>query len=154
MALHGSSSSGAVTFKGARVKKSADQTGLTAGGGGTKMAWDAEDFDTAAFHDTVTNNTRLTIPAGVSKVRITGAIRSTNNSAAGWHGIRIYKNGSATQLVGVENDASITAWSGTVDSGPLSVSSGDYFEMDYANNNLTGTTIVAAASFFAIEVLE
>jgi hypothetical protein len=55
-------SGGAVTERWARVRKSANQTITSATD--TAVTWDTEDADTDAFHDTVTNNTRMTIPAG------------------------------------------------------------------------------------------
>jgi hypothetical protein len=51
-----------VIMAGVRVYHSANQTITT--GTDTALAFNSERFDSDAFHDTVTNNSRLTVPAG------------------------------------------------------------------------------------------
>jgi hypothetical protein len=51
------------TYLGATVDKAASTTGLNASAGHT-IVWDAEVNDTGGWHDNVTNNTRLNVPAG------------------------------------------------------------------------------------------
>lgn len=46
------------------VHKSANQT-LTAGAGATAITFNSEIDDTDTFHDTATNNSRLTVPSGL-----------------------------------------------------------------------------------------
>lgn len=61
----------------------------------TAIAWDAEDFDTDAIHDNVTNNTRLTVPMA-GKYLITANVSFAFN-ATGTRLLRLRKNG-ASQL--------------------------------------------------------
>jgi len=55
-------SGGSSTFAGVSVFKSADQS--IASGSFTAATFDSENWDTDAFHDNVTNNSRLTVPSG------------------------------------------------------------------------------------------
>ena len=67
----------ALGVRGALAKKSADLTAqnLTTA---TAVAWPAEAYDTDSIHDLVTNNSRLTVPSGVSYVRLTANLRLAN----------------------------------------------------------------------------
>ena len=56
-------SSGA-SFKGASVYASSSQSISNATW--TTMTWNSESWDTDAFHDNSTNNSRLTVPAGLA----------------------------------------------------------------------------------------
>jgi hypothetical protein len=63
----------------------------------TAVAWTSESFDTDAFHDNSTNNTRITIPAGKGgKYSISGVIFyvGTNTNSTGNRNLAVYKNGS------------------------------------------------------------
>jgi hypothetical protein len=50
-------------FRGVRVWKSASQAIST--GSATAISFDSESYDEGGFHDTVTNNSRITIPSGL-----------------------------------------------------------------------------------------
>jgi hypothetical protein len=49
-------------FVGCRLKQTANQT--ISNNTNTAIQWNSEDYDTDAFHDNSTNNTRITIPSG------------------------------------------------------------------------------------------
>lgn len=55
--------SGMPATVGTRVKRASGNVAINSSGY-TAIGFDAEDYDTDAFHDTVTNNTRLTVPSG------------------------------------------------------------------------------------------
>jgi hypothetical protein len=60
----------------------------------TLMPLDTEDFDTDAFHSTVTNNTRITIPAGKGgKYQVNWFLRTDSNTT-GAKEVEFRKNGS------------------------------------------------------------
>lgn len=78
---------------GARVKRSAVQS--IANNTMTAVAWDQEDYDTDAFHDNVTNNSRLTVPtAKGGKYLIEACVKIAANAAGTQHYADIYLNGT------------------------------------------------------------
>ena len=117
------------TYSGANVTKSGDSTGINATSGHT-IAWDSELDDTGGWHDNVTNNTRLTVPSGVTRVRLSLNVHVQN--IASWFYLRFNKNGSNTYEGMVE--AQWLALGGTglheyhIMTGDIPVSAGDYFE--------------------------
>lgn len=58
------------------------------------VAFAAEDFDTDAFHDTITNNSRLTVPAGQAGTYAIGSYMSFAGNATGQRGARIILGGA------------------------------------------------------------
>ena len=78
--------SGAATFVGARVYRSTTQS-ITSGTP-TAIGFANERFDTDAFHDTVTNNTRLTVPSGKAGKYLIGFtgefVSNGNQERAAW----------------------------------------------------------------------
>jgi hypothetical protein len=142
--------SAALAFRGARVKKAADQIGADYTAGAV-VAWTGEDLDTDGFHDNATNNSRLTIPAGVTTVRVTGGLRVNNITAATGPAIFLMKNG--TILCDQVGHNSSTVWGGVIDSGPIACVATDYFELFFQNGTDTSVDIIASRSFFAIQVL-
>lgn len=141
---------GGSAFSGARAKKTTTQViGSTA----TAVTWDAEDFDTDNYHDNSTNNSRITIPAGVSYVELTAAVASTAGSENDYS-LWIVKNGSTTYPgIVAEGVRSLNgARKGLViSSGPIAVTAGDYFEVYM--QNFSNETIIVAGSFFAVKSL-
>ncbi len=92
------------------------------------LTWDTEYYDTDNIHDLVVNPTRLTVPAGWSKVRLTASIEwqsiTTNN-----RGLTVYKN-AIPFLGGAEVKLpSIGVSRNTLTTAAVSVVPGDYFEM-------------------------
>ena len=113
--------------------------------------WDGTSIDTHSFVD---SSNGFTIPAGVSKVRMTiGARASTGSVANQWF---IFKNGSALAVndggIFVESEANTGYNNGSVTgvTGVISVTEGDTFDLRYYLNNTTPTWDI----FFEIEVIE
>jgi hypothetical protein len=80
------------TFVGASVYRGAAQSLSNATA--TALTFDNETYDTNAFHDNSTNNTRMTVPAGkAGKYLVTGVTYFFNN-ATGQRIVYIYKNGA------------------------------------------------------------
>lgn len=123
---------------------------LPAAGTTNPLGWVSEIIDTDAIHNTVTNNARLTVPTGVTRVRITcnlqwstgtigDAILQKNGSdlAIGGGGFRLLQDLTASSL---------TTVSGL--SPALIVTGGDYFQIRI---NGGGTP---AQGTFEMEILE
>ena len=121
----------------------------------TPLAWALEDTDTADLHDTVINNSRITVPTGYSLIRLSTLV-SAVPTANGTERIRFRKNGadfnggcnhSRPCLVGDSQPslALTTGW--------LTCVAGDYFEVFAIQ--LTGVDMNMANStndFFAAEL--
>ena len=141
-------------FRGALVKKNANQTGANYAGG-ANVAWDTETYDTSAFHDNVTNNSRLTIPSGVTKARLSAQMRYTNGTNGEFVALAINKNGAGYDGQAYQVVASPTgAGSVNVGTGVLNVTPGDYFEANFQVQTDTSVDIQAGLSWFSIEVVE
>lgn len=139
------------SWQGALVKFASDES--MTGGASETLAWDSEVYDEGGWHESVTNPSRLTVPAGVSRVRITIAVvwQSINDS---YFRIFLYKGGSEITTGGGIYHYSYLGENGVVPSihvstPVLEVSAGDYFEV----NALIGVnaTVEADRSWFAIE---
>src|SRR5690606_13084578 len=87
------------------------------------------------------NNTRLTVPSGVSRVRVTAGVQTPSSTGA--LRVQIYKNG--TEFRGMGEAVSDTAGADgvIVTTGVIPVTAGDYFEVlvtDTAALTLAGNT--------------
>lgn len=141
-------------FHGALVRKAADQTGANYSAG-ANVAWDQEVYDTDSIHDNVTNNSRLTVPSGVSYIRLTATVAFANVSVDTYILASIFKGGSGTydgftaQSVEV---GTITTPRVNLTSPVLAVSPGDYFEIRLTIED-TSVDITATQSSFAMEIV-
>lgn len=136
----GSGGSGAGgSFSGASVK-------LTAPTGSSPIAWDSEYFDTDSYHNNVTNNTRLTIPAtGNYLVAATVAIVTVAGNSVS--GIRLLLNG-ATTLAQAGGSLDAPNSGGFTISGAFNFTAGDYIEITHFSNG--GGVTVNTESVFSI----
>ena len=138
---------------GALVKKAADQTAANYTSS-TNVAWDAEGYDTHAFHDNATNNSRLTVPAGqgftYAQVTVNLRIQSLTSDVFAFVGIN--KNGSSSfdGAAGSICDISNTNVNLCAATPWVSVTDGDYFEAALIVQTDTSIDIIAARSSFAI----
>lgn len=144
----------AASFRGALVHNSVDHT--VPNNSVTALGFDTESYDTDGIHDNVTNNSRLTVTAGVTKVRLSGNLQWDSDSTSGARGLRIYKNGApfSPGQPDVFHSASAFDWILNLSSAALTVVEGDYFElMGYhvAGNNLNDNFLL---TWFAMEILE
>lgn len=138
---------------GARATKSGDQTGLAASIFNA-FTWDQEDYDTGyqgnPFHDNATNNSRMTVPANVTRVRLHALIGVSGATAT--IDVRLRKNGA-----NMTPDHNERAPSGQqrfhMDSGVVDVVEGDYFEVVEFHNSGT-VTVRANDSLFEMEIVE
>lgn len=120
----------------------------------TPINWNTEEWDTDAFHDTVTNNTRITIPSGKGGKYYFIAWLSYVSNSSGSRQVIIRKNGSifvAQAIAQAVNGDATTMVAFT----ELEVSAGDYFEVcayQTSGGSLTVSTNLAFVFFSARKV--
>lgn len=143
------------SFRGALVTKAADQTAANYTAA-PAIAWDSESYDTDSIHDNVTNNTRLTVPSGVTRVRLQGQARVEASTVDVYHALYIPKNGSLayTGSTQIKVEAGSTIQVVNVTSPVLTVIAGDYFELWLEVETDTSVTVKASSSWFAMEIIE
>lgn len=140
------------SFSGALAYKSS--VASIPSGSWTALALDQEEYDTDAFHSTVSNTDRLTVPTGVTRVRLTAQL-SFASSATGARGLRIVRNADSTPATGLPNLFFAGQNGGNaliVASAVISVSAGDYFRVQAYQDS--GSALNANTPiWFAIEVV-
>ena len=98
----------------------------------TVMDFELEDYDTDTIHDNVTNNSRLTVPTGVTKIRLTAKISMAGGG--GFYEARTLKNGLAAFAGSSEDGVLATAsWLDVhlnLNTPVITVVATDYFEVD------------------------
>lgn len=142
-------------FSGALVAKSSNQNlpGTTTG---ILIDWPVEAYDTNSYHDNVVDSSRLTIPAGVSWVKLKASIRMQSGTTGSLRSVRFRKNGLNTFVGNTEiNRADETGGHDTtiyVETPVLAVVGGDYFEVE-ADNGDAGPLLLLASNttWFSIE---
>ena len=83
-------------FVGCRITQASGTSQTIANNTSTDLTFDSETYDTDGFHDNVTNNARITIPAGKGgKYLINGHMEWTS-AASGIRNVYIFKNGTST----------------------------------------------------------
>lgn len=149
---------GKLAYRGAQVYHSVVQSIPTATT--TKLTFDTEAYDTSSIHDPSTNNTRLTVPAGVTRVRLHASIGYAVN-AVGYRHLFLYKNladvgpGRIYLIV-----PALAAGSTFINSSTaiLTVVAGDYFEMcayqDSGSSLNTAASGVDSGIWFEMEIIE
>lgn len=122
----------------------------------TLVTFPAEDYDVGGWHDTVTNNSRVTVPSGISLVRVYGGIQWQGNGDGDRYGV-LLKNGVPAQGCPGQSwaaSASINRSRHGFISPPLAVTAGDYFELEGWHNRGSALNIeVDAPTFLGIQEL-
>jgi hypothetical protein len=115
----------------------------------TTLTFDSETADVGGWHDTVTNNSRLTVPVGVTLARITANVETGSFSGQGV--INCTKNGAGF-AGGFARDTSLGSGNYYMNgvSAVLVVTAGDYFEFQVLT---AGASTVQSGEYtwFAIE---
>lgn len=149
-----SAGGGSGAHAGALVTMSSDQS--ISNDDNTSLNWASESYDTDGYHDNSTNNSRLTVPIGVSKVIVSGQVRWDSNGS-GTREILLEKNGSASfdgrPFEHIEAQTNLTMQSFV--SPVLAVTPGDYFEMVAWQNSGASRDIEShVATWFSIQAIE
>jgi hypothetical protein len=125
-------------FVGCSLTKSANQSISTVTN--TAITFDTELEDTDGFHSTVTNTSRITIPAGKAGFYlISGQINYASNATGVRHG-NIYKNGSHLSVAWLSG-ATNGDWTGGSVSQIVELAVNDYVEL-FAYQNSGGNVNV------------
>lgn len=91
------------------------------------VPFNSEVFDSDGFHDNVTNNSRITIPAGLGGIYAVGACGTFASNATARRYVNIQKNGT-TNLVREVQNSSATGSILIGASGLMSLAAGDFIE--------------------------
>lgn len=117
--------SAAYAHSGASAFLSADQS--LPNGTLTVISLAGEDYDTANWHDTATNPSRMTVPTGVARVDVEAQVGYLANST-GRRSLLIRKNGVTVAVVNQNAVAGDASYLHAGKKG-ISVVAGDFFEM-------------------------
>lgn len=151
-----SGGSGTVVASSARCTKT---TSTSVGASFVAIPFESEDHDTAGYHSTSTNTTRLTIPTGLGgKFEATACLFFTfvSGGTSGERVIQIRKNGNpatAGLIARAEGAASAGAHTETCGTGPIALVAGDYLEVEAYQDSGGSWVVDAAISFFSINRL-
>ena len=127
------------TFVGVNATRTNVSTVLVANTNIT-VAFTTEEYDTNSFHDNTTNNSRVTIPSGYSgKYQLSALMNNPTGTPGGYQYMMVYKNGSQYTTGGVR-EGTYARQAGAANqmfsfSQVVTATAGDYFELQYAQNN-------------------
>lgn len=146
-------------FRGALVALTANAASANYTGAGQAVSFGSgtEIYDTDSIHDETTNPSRLTVPSGVTKVRLSGQIAITGGTSGNALLPFLSKNGTGGGFAGRPGQWTATSTSsGTVqfNSPALPVAAGDYFELIMADQSDTSIVLTANDTWFAMEIVE
>lgn len=143
---------------GALVGKTGNQS-LAGSTNNILLSWDYEEYDTNTVHDNVTNNSRLTVPAGASYIKVKVSLQWQSGVTGNLRSLRFLKNGSAAFFGNIDlnrvdetgaHNSSIYA-----ETAPISVSPGDYFEVEVDNTDSTALLLLAGnTTWYAMEIVQ
>lgn len=139
------------SFVGAIVYKSGNQT--ISDNTITFVTFESEEVDTSAWHDNVTNNTRITVPASTTRIRINGQVTFDfgDGTAYGEVSVTLYKNGNPyKQWFGVPSTGEgVNYQTVTFDPGPIGVAPTDFFQVAVYAKSVSGspTYVVQSLNF-------
>ena len=143
----------ATSFNGATVYNSLSFS--VANNTTTAVTFNSEGFDTDSIHSTSTNPSRLTVPSGVTKVKlITAGEFAANNS--GNRLIYIDKNNLPFEYSPFYREASPDGTLPTtfnLSTPVIPVSGGDYFELKVYQNS-GGSLNISSNVWFSMEIIE
>jgi hypothetical protein len=146
-----------MALNGCMVKKAADQTAADYSSD-TAITWDTDVYDVGGWHDTGSNTSRLTVPSGVSYVRLAANLGITSLATLANVFAWVTKDGdnnAATRHVNLplvlEDSDSLSQYVSIV-SGPVAVTAGAYFELRLLCSGDASVTL-EDHSWFCIEEL-
>lgn len=131
---------------------------VIATGGTANMAFGAgtETYDTDGYHDTSTNTTRITVPAGISRVKLVAQVRLTPASATSadaYYQVSILPSTLPGYAEVIPANTSTRVVYARVTTPPILVTegSGEYFIMGVSQ--VTGVNVTAENVVFTLEAI-
>lgn len=115
----------------------------------TTMQWEAKSFDDLLFADLITNDTRITIPADITRVRLTAGYDNPGASGVNLQ-LTILKNGVDVVAAGDANFV-VNGPRVVIDTGLLDVTPGDYFEVQVYHDGGVNIDQSFLSTFFTVE---
>lgn len=123
----------------------------------TNINWNAEDYDDDSIHDLSTNPERLTVPSGVTEIKISFSIKFEPN-ATGYRSGYLSKNGSLTFKGAIGSDRlPVNSTASSVVFGKtakLNVVAGDYFMVQAYQDSGSSLNISYSTTWFAMEIIK
>ena len=122
----------------------------------TLFPFDSEVYDTDSIHSTTINNTRLTVPVGVTKVRLSSNFQFAT-SATGFREALILKDNSSNYVgLALEKQSAVNgAYTGFSFGSPvIDVVAGNYFEVRVYQNSSAPLDVFLLGTWFAMEIIE
>ncbi len=149
---------GGANYRGAVVYSSVD---LGVSANSVTYPFDTESLDTDNIHSTSVNPSRLTVPAGVTRVKLSGQFSVSDNQAGTFRYASFLKNGGTLGNPSSRVQSTMPPnGSGTVTlnvySPITSVAAGDYFEF-LMQASVSGTSTVTAAAgntWFEMQIIQ
>ena len=133
-AVEQGSSGGSSVTVGARVKRASGNVAITTSY--ASVGFDAEDYDTDAFHDTVTNNARITIPSGKDGKYHISASGYTSVAAIA----KLLLNGTTNIAIGGSEATGAVISPFNVDTD-YNLVAGDYIELQVRGQSGSGNVV-------------
>lgn len=119
----------------------------------TVMTWASAVYDTGEWFSTA-QPTRLTVPPGVSYLRLSANLSISSHSVDTWLNAYIFKNGAAfAGMPRMMSDFGSSNPGVNLHSAIIPVTLGDYFELFGQVENDTTVDITAASSWFCAEAM-
>ena len=135
-------------FVGARWKFTSTQSGIT---GAILSNYTTRDYDTTANNDFTSTNSRLTVPAGVSRVVVKASAETS--SVTSQTSLRINMNGGDVEStnIDIESTGGDYVFASTA---VIEVTEGDYFEAYLFSSNSRSVLVDDRFTWFEIQVIE
>ena len=137
-------------FVGARWKFTSTQSGIGSSGS-ILNNYTTRDYDTTANNDFTSTNSRLTVPAGVSRVVVKASAETS--SVTSQTALKIYMNGGDIESTNIDIDS--TGGDYVFATTPvIEVTQGDYFEAFLFSQNSRSVLADDRFTWFEIQVIE
>ena len=120
----------------------------------TAVNWDLEVYDTDSIHESITYPSRLTVPAGVTFVKLVGNIYWADNST-GFRYFVIYKNGDLFNGSPILRCPATGTSEGNICSPVVAVTGGNYFTLVvYQSSGGNLNVVNYQGTWFAMEIIQ